>query len=384
MKLTKELEYFSRSLRICGLFPCPKTDEKKRTGRHIYPIVLCIITWMNTARISTHLIWLSETNMINILSSGLIILYCLVSALLRTTYTVANMKAGYYSKALKRLTMNDCPMRDELEAYKSHGDSFRRFLINLLHFYGWFYVIVHNCFIVSSGIFRRDYEVVQFILSPFTIGCDTVYYVGIGVVSICLAVTDSGIIFANTFIVVCTIELTGKFNSLIHWIKSKTIPPELQLKSGGLQTADFDINGIRLAHLYWLLRVKEYDRLYRCTMGITMMFAFYALLSSIYLMIWGDGGFLITLGYVLWAWTAFFLMFCHLFASAFLNKTTEDVAEVVYQVPTQKMFQSEQKIANFLLFINQCTSEPISLTFFDLFHLRNQAVMAVCFFDFYF
>ena len=382
IKLHKNFIYFIRSLRICGILPTVDGNNGEKTARrHFWPIFLTVAAWLNAGRMATHVIWLPKLDMVNILVATLIIFYAFLGAFIRTIYTLANLKAGF-PQLLDNLTENDCPLRRDLESSDlmcQFRPKTRTFLV--LHIYSWIYVICNNFFIVGLGFIMKDSSSVNLLATPFQLGDDLLYYIGMFILGFLQFATDTGIIFGNIFVVAYTLGLEKKFMLITEWIKKQAIPPERQRKMVISTTQEpnttLDINGIRLAHLYWLMRVKEFDKKVRYIIGITMTFGFFGLLSNIYLIIWGGRELMLTIGYASWAWTSIFLLFCHLLSSAHLNKTTVDITETLYQIPTYNLFKIDQAFANFQILINQCTSEPIALTFFDFFYLRNESVMAV-------
>ena len=384
--IPSEFLSLSRSMRAIGLFPTAlsierqNNDAPKSLMQHSYPLILCCLSWINALRIGTHLIWVKDFNVKQILYSGLILCYFFLGAILRTVFTISNFQYRIVN-SFKNLFSNDCPLWKDLKGYSNTCRKTRSSVVRFLHVYSWFYVVMNNSFIIILALIDR--QNFANVISPFPyIGSELIFYIGIGVVSLLQISTDTACVFGNTYVATYTIELATKFDIITKWIGEKAWTPGISrgVESNSLNEK-FDVENIRMAHLYWVTRVKEFDQLSRFVIGSAMTFGFYGLLVNVFLFIGGVGNasYLLLMVWVSWAVIGSFFLFCHLLSSSHLNKTTTDAVDALFRVPTRNLFKANNTEASFnlLFFVNQCTAEPIALTFFDLFYLRNEAVMAV-------
>ena len=390
MQLPNDLRSFASTLKLWGLLPCDPVEEmgnKRLWKSHIYPMIMSILAWINFIRFTTHVIWVPAGSYKQMLFSGLLICYMLSGALLRTLFSWANFHNQGFVRSIQKLQEQKCPMWDELKPHVAECRRKRSKVINLIHFFSWFFVICSLCFTLAMGLSRQPSMRLMF--APFAyLDNDDAYYVGIFVVWILSLASDTGSIFINTFILAYTIELASKFDFITKWIEGKGIQRPGISSDENQQTGqeikpilEFDVENIRMAHLFWYIRVKEFDKMAMLAIAISMSVGFFCLLINIYLIIWGTEGGGMVFAHAVWACFGLFFLFCHLIGSSHLNKTAIDVTEAIFKVPTRMLFNQDNSMTNFnlLLFIGQCTSEPIALTFFDLFYLRNETVMAVSF-----
>ena len=383
MVLSNDFSAFVRSLKLLGLFPSGTLFNsdgeltKKTPKQHLFPVVLCIISWCNAARIASHLIWIGDPNIKQGLNSGLIIAYFCLAATIRTIYMATNIR-GCFMVWLKFLFDDHCPMWGALKCHTQEARKHRSKVVNFMHAFSWFYIIINSTLITTLAVTNR--QSFQVMITPFGyIGDNFIYCLGIGIVAILQIITDSGAIFGNTYIVIFTIELASRFDVIVKWIQAKA---KASMETSISDAKAFDINSIRMSHLHWYNRVKAFDKITRYVVGISMAFGFYGLLVNVYFIIWGEKDYLLITVWVSWAFICSVFLFCHLFSSAHLKRTTDDVVEALFQIPTHNLFKPENTTPSFnlLFFVNQCTAEPIALTFFDLFYLQYSAVMAVSIF----
>ena len=389
MQLPSDLRSFAFSLKIWGLLPSDRFEDfghKTSKKSHIYPIFMSIFAWINLFRFLTHLIWIPAFSVQQILFSGLLIGYMFVGALLRTLFSIAHFQNQGLVRSIQKLQEQKCPIWEEMAPHMEACRRRRSKVINMIHLFSWLFVIFNTSFLLGMGLVKQPS--IRLMFAPFPqLNNDVAYYVGVLVVWILTLVSDTGGIFINTFIVAYTIELASKFDFITKLIEGNgTKRPGFfpddnhQLEEQKMKPSlELDIENIRMAHLFWYQRVKDFDKLARVAIGLAMSIGFLCLLINMYLIIWGTDGRDMSIGHLAWAAFGLFFLFCHLLGSSHLNKTAANVTDAIFKVPTQVLFRQDNSIANFniLLFIGQCTSEPIALTFFDLFYLRNETVMAV-------
>ena len=386
MRLPNDLRSFVSTLKLGGLLPCQPTEElghKHSWKSHIYPMIMSILAWINFIRFITHVIWVPADSFKQMLFSGLLSCYMLSSALLRTLISLANFKNQGLVRSIQKLQDLNCPMWEELKPHVEECRRNRSKIINFIHFFSWFFVICSLCFYLAMGLLRQPS--MRLMYAPFSyLDNDDAQYLGVFFVCLLSLANDTGAIFINTFILAYTIELASKFDFITKWIEGRGIQRPVISSEENQQTEpeikpilEFDVENIRMAHLFWYIRVKEFDKIARLAITMSMSIGFLSLLINVYLIIWGNGE--MTFSHAVWSCFGLFYLFLHLIGSSHLNKTAIDVTEAIFKVPTRMLFNQDNSMTNFnlLLFIGQCTSEPVALTFLDLFYLRNETVMAV-------